>query len=32
MHDMWWLSGTENYLEYRDNSWKKVNLIIYSKY
>ena len=22
MHDMWWLCGTENYLEYRDNSWK----------
>ncbi len=23
MHDMWWLCGSENYLEYGDNKWKK---------
>lgn len=23
MHDMWWICGSENYLEYNDNKWKK---------
>jgi len=37
MHDMWWLCGSENYLEYGDNKWKKGNFknhisdYIYSK-
>ena len=22
MHDMWWICGSENYLEYNDNKWK----------
>lgn len=25
MHDMWWLCGSENYLEYGNNNWKKGN-------
>ena len=23
MHDMWWICGSENYLQYGDNRWKK---------
>ena len=23
MHDMWWICGSENYLQYGDNKWKK---------
>ena len=23
MHDMWWICGSENYLDYKDDKWKK---------
>jgi glycosyltransferase involved in cell wall biosynthesis len=23
MHDMWWICGSENYLQYNNNAWKK---------